>query len=99
MNEKSILTLSRDALGIFVLGFTIFSTIALMSYHPQDPSFNNFVSNNRAEIQNQGGAIGAYLADSLVQAFGSGSFSFPIVTFLCGWILVETDNWNVGQLL
>ncbi|MEC7641256.1 MAG: DNA translocase FtsK [Nitrospinota bacterium] len=99
MNEKSILTLSRDTLGIFVLGFTVFALIALLSYHPQDPSFNNFVSNPLGEVQNQGGAIGAYLADFLVQVFGSGAFFFPLVTLLCGWILVRGGQMERGPIL
>jgi len=98
MNEKSILTLCRDILGILTLGFTLFALIALVTYHPQDPSFNNYVSENPSEVRNRGGVVGAYLSDSLVQAFGSGAFLFPLVTLIGGWILVrgrQFERWPV----
>ncbi|NIP99584.1 MAG: DNA translocase FtsK, partial [Nitrospinaceae bacterium] len=42
-----------------------------------------------ASVNNLGGRVGAYLSDSLVQVFGTGSFFFPMITLILGWALIR----------
>ncbi len=70
----------RDIKTIFWLSGGIFLAIALVSFYPQDPSFNS--RGNLSEIHNWAGIIGSYLADSLYQLFG-----------ISAWLLVFGLFW------
>jgi S-DNA-T family DNA segregation ATPase FtsK/SpoIIIE len=94
MNEKSIFNLTRDFCGVVVLGLSLFSIAALASHHSQDPSFNNFASSQSEQVLNQGGIIGAYISDILVQLFGAGSFFFPMLSFYAAWTLIRGNSFS-----
>ncbi len=93
MNEKNFSVLIRDFFGILILAFTLFSLFSMTTYSPGDPSFNNAVS-GKSSVLNQGGAVGAYISDSLVQMFGSGAFFFPVLTFILGWALIRGQKFE-----
>jgi len=85
----------RDVFGVILIGFTIFSLYSLLTYTPKDPSLHRQVT-QAVEVENNGGLVGAYLADLLVQTFGSGAFVFPLITFIISWGLIrgkEFDRW------
>jgi S-DNA-T family DNA segregation ATPase FtsK/SpoIIIE len=85
----------RDVLGVILIGFTIFSVYSLLTYTPKDPSLHRQVT-QVVEVENNGGLVGAYLADLLVQTFGSGAFVFPLITFIISWGLIrgkQFDRW------
>lgn len=86
--EKNTHSLVRDFFGVVVIAFTAFAFLSLVSYDPNDPSFDRLFS-GKAMVRNYGGVIGAYLADGMVQIFGSGAFFFPLVTLLAGWALIR----------
>ncbi|MBF0445408.1 MAG: DNA translocase FtsK 4TM domain-containing protein, partial [Magnetococcales bacterium] len=65
----------REGLGILLLCFTAYLAIALFSYSPRDPSFNQ---TGDGPLNNLGGETGAYLSDLLLQSFG----------YSAGWLLV-----------
>jgi S-DNA-T family DNA segregation ATPase FtsK/SpoIIIE len=95
MNEKNFSVLVRDFFGILVLAFTLFSLFSMTTYSPDDPSLNNAVSGKNT-VLNLGGTVGAVIADSLVQMFGSGAFFFPVLTFILGWALIrgrKFEHW------
>ena len=79
MNEKESIFI-RDFLGIAILAFSLFAIVSLITYSPADSSMNTSLS-EQATITNSGGLVGAYIADGLVQLFGSGAFFFPLITF------------------
>ncbi len=88
-------SIARDFMGVVMLGFTIFTLYALFSYTPRDPSFHRLTSQG-VEVQNNGGLVGSYLADELVQTFGTGAFMFPLITFIIGWAFIrgkEFQRW------
>ena len=90
-------SLSRDFFGLLLIGFAVFSLVALTSFSPGDPSFNNFVS-TEMEAKNLGGRVGACLADGLAQVFGAGAFIFPLITALLGWAVIRGrafPRWRV----
>jgi DNA segregation ATPase FtsK/SpoIIIE, S-DNA-T family len=68
--------LKRDALAILFLTLGVFLTVALISFHQLDPSWTSWSSGGGAS-RNWGGAVGAFLADLLLQLFGIGAAAFP----------------------
>lgn len=74
MSKKELL---REISGLLVLGVGGFFMLSLVSFHPQDPSFNLYQP-LPANIHNLGGVLGAYLADLLWQLLGCASFLLPI---------------------
>jgi DNA segregation ATPase FtsK/SpoIIIE-like protein len=63
---------ARESLAIVFLAMAFFLVLCLVSYDPRDPSFN--VATTRPEISNLCGLVGSYIADTLVQLLGLGSF-------------------------
>ncbi len=86
--EPTPSTLGRDFTGLLVLGFALFTLVALTSYSAGDPSFNTFAS-AEVEAKNLGGRVGASLADGLAQLLGAGAFFFPFITMLMGWAIIR----------
>jgi len=93
MNEKNFSELIRDFFGILFVAFTLFSLLSLVTYSPNDPSLNNAVT-GKAKVVNMGGLVGAYIADTLVQMFGTGAFFFPLLTFILGWAFIRGRQFN-----
>ena len=92
--EKTVPILIRDFFGVVALAFTVFGFMALMTFSPDDPSFNKSVTG--MAVTNSVGMIGAYFADGLARVFGSGAFFFPVITAFLGWALIrgkDFRNW------
>jgi DNA segregation ATPase FtsK/SpoIIIE, S-DNA-T family len=92
--EKTVPILIRDFFGVVALAFTVFGFMALMTFSPDDPSFNKSVTGTN--VANSVGMVGAYFSDGLATAFGSGSFFFPVITAFLGWALIrgkDFHNW------
>lgn len=88
--EKTVHILIRDFFGVVALAFTVFGLMALLSFSPDDPSFNKSVTG--ANVTNSVGMVGAYFSDALARVFGSGSFFFPVLTAFLGWTLIRGKN-------
>ncbi len=96
-SEPTPSTLGRDFTGLLLLGFALFTLVALASYSAGDPSFNTFAS-AKIEAKNMGGRVGAFLADGLAQLLGAGAFFFPFITALMGWGIIRGQafpRWRV----
>lgn len=75
----------RIATSILLISASIFLFISLLSYHSQDPSFNG---TGNGTITNQGGLVGAYLSDILVQLFGFSAAWIPIFIGLTAFLYI-----------
>ncbi len=64
---------------------SILLSVALLTFHPADPSWSQ--TSWGGEIQNAGGAIGAWIADSLFFVFGSLAYLIPILLAVAAWII------------
>lgn len=76
----------RESLAVVCLAAAALTVVSLSSYHPGDPSLNTMWAGPQLEpmvIHNQGGRVGAYLADALAQAFGVGAFILPLALVAC----------------
>ena len=67
----------QDVIAIGFLGLGLFLALALISYNPQDPSFNSLGQGLKS--LNYCGIVGSFLADLLYQFFG-----------LAAWVLVAS---------
>ena len=73
----------REFTGLFFLFFSVFLFLSLLSFHPNDPSFNLAVSNGW-KIRNSVGVVGAYFAGFLVEIFGLGAMIWPFFFLYMG---------------
>ena len=90
--EKTVHILIRDFFGVVALAFTVFSLMALITFSPDDPSFNKSVTG--MDVTNSAGMVGAYFSDGLARIFGSGSFFFPVITLFLSWVLVRGKDFH-----
>ena len=95
--EKKVHNLIRDFFGVVALAFTVFGFMALMTYSPNDPSFNKIIAGG--DVVNSTGMVGAYFSDGLARVFGSGSFFFPVITAFLGWALIRGKDFHNWPLI
>lgn len=79
----------NEAAGLVFLFAGLFLILSLISYNPQDPSWNSVSSAMRAH--NLTGKAGSYTADLFLQLFGLGSFVAPILLWLVAWKWVRSQ--------
>ncbi|MEQ5225413.1 DNA translocase FtsK 4TM domain-containing protein, partial [Proteus cibi] len=72
-----------EAILILIGIGAVFLIVALLSFHPSDPSWSQTTWNE--PIQNLGGSIGAWLADILFSAFGLLAYAIPVVVVFGCW--------------
>ncbi len=78
--------LKECSLIVAILG-SIFLSIALLSFDPADPSWSQTAW--AGEIANSGGAIGAWLADTLFFSFGSLAYTLPAIITIVAWVFLR----------
>ncbi len=84
-------SIKKDALAILFLTLGVFLTVALISFHQMDPSLSSWRS--AAEpVRNWGGAVGAILADLLLQLFGIGAVAFPALCLALAYWTFRGDG-------
>ena len=84
--RHSRLTEAAGALSL-IAGLLIW--LSLVSYHPDDPSWNTVAG--AVHSKNLIGPVGARLADLLFQIFGALSLALPVVLVVLAW------NWVRGR--
>ncbi len=100
MAEQSNHSIARDFLGIVFIALTMFIMISMMTWSPEDPSFNKGFS-EAVDARNSGGIVGSYISDGLAQTFGSGAFFFPMITLIFGWSLIrgqKKETWKMAPV-
>ncbi len=71
---------------------SILLAVALLTFNPADPSWSQ--TSRGVEIQNAGGHIGAWLADTLFFTFGSLAYPIPVLVTIAAWILFRKRDEN-----
>ncbi|MGD9583077.1 MAG: DNA translocase FtsK [Lysobacterales bacterium] len=77
----------REALVFLLLPVLVYLALCLFSYSPGDPSWSHAGGND--PVENRGGWIGAWTADSLLQLFGVTAYLFPLLLLGVAWRLVR----------
>ncbi|MBF0096758.1 MAG: DNA translocase FtsK 4TM domain-containing protein [Magnetococcales bacterium] len=83
-----------EALGIALIAVAIFVLLTLISFHPDDPSFNQ---TGGEVVRNAAGLSGAYLSEALLQIFGYASAGVVILFGMIGFLLfrnITTSYWD-----
>jgi len=91
--------LVREILGVVFFALALFFLLSLISYHPDDPSFNHVVETR--VVHNLIGRFGAYSASFTLTFFGGMAFFLPLALVLMGWSQLKVQEWkySVSQLL
>jgi S-DNA-T family DNA segregation ATPase FtsK/SpoIIIE len=84
--------LVKDIVGLFLLFWTAFLFLALISYNPADPSFSHYTLSIPSKIHNLGGILGAVLSDLLIQTFGFISYVLVGLFGLLGVFLFKSSR-------
>jgi S-DNA-T family DNA segregation ATPase FtsK/SpoIIIE len=79
----------NEAGGLVFLFTGFFFILCLISYHPQDPSWNSVTSAARAH--NLIGLAGSYTADLCFQLLGLSAFSMPVLLWMMAWKWIRSD--------
>jgi DNA segregation ATPase FtsK/SpoIIIE, S-DNA-T family len=79
----------NEAGGLVFLFAGFFFILCLISYHPQDPSWN--LSTGAAHARNLTGLAGSYTADLCFQLLGLSAFSLPVLMWMLAWRWIRSD--------
>ncbi|MCC4775288.1 DNA translocase FtsK 4TM domain-containing protein [Vibrio cyclitrophicus] len=80
----------RECSLILGVLFSILLAVALLTFSPADPSWSQTAWGG--DIQNAGGYVGAWLADTLFFVFGSLAYPLPILVTVTAWVLFRKRN-------
>ena len=76
---------SREGALLVISAVAIYLLVSIASYHPGDPGWSNAGHVDR--IANQGGVVGAWVADVLLYLFGFMAYLFPVMIGYAGWLI------------
>lgn len=74
----------NEVVAVVLLFAGIGLTLALVSYHPTDPSFNTAAPSGLRPL-NLLGRVGAHTSDLLLQVFGLAAFALPVMSVALAW--------------
>ncbi|WGY46543.1 MULTISPECIES: DNA translocase FtsK [unclassified Vibrio] len=69
---------------------SILLAVALLTFNPADPSWSQTAWGS--DIQNAGGIVGAWVADTLFFVFGSLAYPLPVILTATAWILLRNRD-------
>lgn len=83
--------LKECSLIVIVLS-SILLSIALLTFNPADPSWSQTAWGG--DINNAGGLVGAWIADTLFFTFGSMAYPIPIIITITAWVMLRKRGEN-----
>ncbi|MFB9134526.1 DNA translocase FtsK [Vibrio olivae] len=75
----------RECALIVAVLFSILLAVSLVTYSPADPSWSQTAWG--VDIENAGGIVGAWIADTLFFTFGSLAYPIPVILTCAAWVL------------
>ncbi|WP_394239772.1 DNA translocase FtsK [Vibrio astriarenae] len=81
--------LREAGLILFILG-SVFLAISLFTFNPADPSWSQ--TSWDANVQNSGGRLGAWLADTMFFSFGILAYTLPFIIAVVSWLSLRTRD-------
>ncbi len=82
--------LNREIFGVITFVFALLIALSLVSYDPNDRSFNTPSGN--VDTHNWFGVVGSYLADFLLQALGRAVYLLPIFLIVSSYRLFRDSS-------
>ncbi|USD34067.1 MULTISPECIES: DNA translocase FtsK [Vibrio] len=83
--------LKECSLIVIVLS-SILLSVALFTFSPADPSWSQTAWGG--DINNAGGLVGAWIADTLFFTFGSLAYPIPVVITVTAWVMLRKRDEN-----
>ena len=77
----------KEGILIAAGGISLFLLVALLSFHPADPGWSH--AGSPEVIHNQGGVVGAWVADIALYLFGHFAYLLPFMALYWAWLLVR----------
>jgi S-DNA-T family DNA segregation ATPase FtsK/SpoIIIE len=89
----------RESVLIIAILIAIFFSVSLLTYSPADPSWSQTAWGT--ELNNAGGYIGAWVADTLFFIFGSLAYAIPVILISTTWLVFirRIDESNLDLTL
>ncbi|MDD4997453.1 MAG: DNA translocase FtsK 4TM domain-containing protein, partial [Syntrophales bacterium] len=81
--------------GLLCLAVALFLLLALLSYHPLDPSLTRYVP-EETTLHNWTGAAGSYTADALIRLFGIGILWLPVLLLIASIRFFRTPRFRIS---
>ncbi len=75
----------RECALIVAVLFSILLAVSLLTFNPADPSWSQTAWG--VEVENAGGIVGAWIADTLFFSFGSLAYPIPVILTCVAWVL------------
>lgn len=75
---------------ILAVLLSILLAVALFTFSPADPSWSQTAWGT--DIQNSGGIVGAWVADTLFFVFGSLAYPLPIILTVAAWVILRNRS-------
>ena len=85
---------TREGMFILVTTLALYLLLALSSYSPDDPGWSH--TGRSVSVVNQGGVVGAWLADVLFYLCGYMAYLFPVMVAYAGWMLTRNGDGKAG---
>ena len=76
---------SREGLLILISATALYLVLSLFSYQPSDPGWSH--AGPTQAVVNQGGVVGAWIADVFLYLFGIMAYVFPVMVGYSGWLV------------
>ncbi len=84
----------RESLAFLLLAVVVMLGLSLLSYSPEDPSFNN---TTEMMPENMMGIVGAHISDVLMQLFGYGSWLWVALGLLVAYRIAFENHPYFGD--
>ena len=86
---------SREGALLVVSAVAIYLLVSLATYHPGDPGWST--ASHVERVSNQGGVVGAWLADVLLSLLGFLAYLCPVMIGYAGWLLYRGLKHASGE--
>jgi S-DNA-T family DNA segregation ATPase FtsK/SpoIIIE len=100
MSERSVFhRRAAEIAGVSCLALALFLLLALLSYHPLDPSLRHFYGPEGTSIRNLTGSLGSYTADTLIWIMGFGILWLPAMLLVVALRYFREPQFRFGAAL
>ena len=87
---------AAEIAGLTCLAVALFLLLALLSYHPLDPSLRHYYGPESVSIHNLTGSIGSFTADTLIWFMGLGIIWLPVLLLVAALRYFREPQFRIG---
>ena len=97
MNEKSpSQKRAAEIAGLTCFAVALFLLLALLSYHPLDPSLRRYYGPESVSVHNLTGSVGSFTADTLFWFMGLGILWLPVLLLVAAIRYFRDPQFRIG---